>query len=168
MRWLGGIYSLPTTSSHWLNSAGDGPVRNRTVTVHCPVRATSAQLLWFWAVDRWGRLSSSCTRQSGATPDRLVPSDFCTSECVVALLLFAESTVGAESRCSASTPDSLVNYSGARLHFPESGWLNSVRPHCPVRHFSAHSRSCSIFNCVPNLISFLVYVEPYAPVIHEF
>jgi hypothetical protein len=23
-------------------------------------------------------------------------------------------------------------------------------------------------NCVPNLISFLVYVEPYAPLIHEF
>jgi hypothetical protein len=76
------------------------------------------------------------------------------------------------SRCSAGAPDSPVNYSEARLHFPESGWFNSVRPwctrHCPMHHFSAHSRSCSIFNCVPNLISFLVCVEPYAPIIHEF
>jgi hypothetical protein len=36
------------------------------------------------------------------------------------------------------TPDSLVNYSGARLRFPESGWLNPVRAwctgHCPVPH----------------------------------
>jgi hypothetical protein len=41
-----------------------------------------------------------------------------------------------------------------------------------------HSVRCTIFqhtqvlllqlNCVPNLISFLVYVEPYAHVIHEF
>jgi hypothetical protein len=37
-----------------------------------------------------------------------------------------------------------------------------------VRHFSAHSSSLLQLNCVPNLISFLVYVEPYAPVIHEF
>jgi hypothetical protein len=60
----------------------------------------------------------------------------------------------------------------AALEFPESGWFggrlagapDSVR--CP--HFPAHSKSCSIFNCVPNLISFLVCVELYAPVIDEF
>jgi hypothetical protein len=39
---VGGIYSLPTTSSRWLISAGDGR-----------------------------------TGQSGASPDSLVPSDFC-------------------------------------------------------------------------------------------
>jgi hypothetical protein len=53
------------------------------------------------------------------------PSDFlvwllrCT---VAALFTFAESTVARVSRCSAGTPDSPVNYSGVRLHFPESGW----------------------------------------------
>jgi hypothetical protein len=64
----GGIYSLPTTSSRWLISAGDGrsPVRHRAVTVQCPMRATSAQLVGFGAVDCWGALSSSCTGQSGA------------------------------------------------------------------------------------------------------
>jgi hypothetical protein len=42
----------------------------------------------------------------------------------------SESTVGADSRCSAGTPDSPVTYSGARLHFPESGWLKLVRSWC--------------------------------------
>jgi hypothetical protein len=50
---VGGIYSLPTTSSRWLISAGDDApnslVRHRSVTVHCPVRATSAQPLGFGA-----------------------------------------------------------------------------------------------------------------------
>jgi hypothetical protein len=124
MRWLGGIYSLPTTSSRWPNSAGDGRTGHQTVTMHCPVCVTSAQPLGFGAVDRWRRLSSSCTGQSGAIPDSPVPSDFCASDSVAALLhivAFAESTFGAESRCSAGSPDSPVNYSGARLHFPESG-----------------------------------------------
>jgi hypothetical protein len=43
----------------------NSPVRHRTVTVHCPARATSAQPLGFGAVDRWGRLSSSYTGQFG-------------------------------------------------------------------------------------------------------
>jgi hypothetical protein len=60
-------------------------MRHRTVTVHCPVRATSTQPLGFGAVDRWRRLSSSCTGQSGATPDSLVPSDFCALTSAVAL-----------------------------------------------------------------------------------
>jgi hypothetical protein len=84
---VGGINSLPTTSSRWLKSAGDGPVRHRTITVHCLVHATSAQPLGFGAVDRWGLLSSSCTGQSDATPDSPVPSNFCASDSVAALLL---------------------------------------------------------------------------------
>jgi hypothetical protein len=74
---VGGIYSLPTTSSRWLISAGapDSPVRHQTFTVHCPVCATSAQPSGFGAVDRWRRLSSRCTGQSGATPDSPMPSD---------------------------------------------------------------------------------------------
>jgi hypothetical protein len=53
-------------------------------------------------------------------------------------IAFAESIVGAESRCSTGSLDSPVNYSGARLHFPESGWFILVRSwctgHCPVAH----------------------------------
>jgi hypothetical protein len=143
--------------------------------VHCPVRATSAQPLGFGAVDRWRRLSSSCTGQSGATSDSPVPSDFCALTSVAALLgivAFVESRWRAGSRCSAGSPDSLVNYSGAPL-VETREWLVWRVPswctgQCPVHHFPAHSKSCSIFNCVPNLISFLVCVEPYAHVIHKF
>jgi hypothetical protein len=42
------------------------------------------------------------------------------------------------SRCSAGTPDSLVNYSGAASQIPEAGKFRVVPPwctgHCPVAH----------------------------------
>jgi hypothetical protein len=105
--------------------APDSLVRHRTVTIHCPVRATSAQPLWFGAVDRWRCLSSSCTGQSDATPDSLVPSDFCalTSAAVlfITLALHSRPLAHRESLLrwltgqSGGTPDSPVNYSGARL-----------------------------------------------------
>ena len=56
--------------------APDSPMAHQTVTVHCPVRATSAHPLGFGAVDRWSALSFRCTGQSGATPDSPVTSDF--------------------------------------------------------------------------------------------
>jgi hypothetical protein len=47
---VGGIYSSNKHSSHWLTflwmGTPDSLVRTRHSTVHCPVRATSA--------DRWG------------------------------------------------------------------------------------------------------------------
>jgi hypothetical protein len=57
--------------------ASDSPVRHRTVTMHYLVRATSVQPLGFGADRPLEPLSSCCTRQSGATPDSPVPSDFC-------------------------------------------------------------------------------------------
>jgi hypothetical protein len=91
----------------------------------------------------------------------------------------AQSTVGAHRaiaplahRTVGCTPYSPVNFSGARLaktrewlFWRVPGWRTGQ---CPVHHFPAHSKSCSILNCVSNLISFLVYVEPYAPVIDDF
>jgi hypothetical protein len=67
---VGGIYSLPTTSSRWLNSAGDGRIGQSGAppdnTVHCLVRATSAQPLGFRAGRPLEPLSSCCIGQSGA------------------------------------------------------------------------------------------------------
>jgi hypothetical protein len=157
-------------------------VRHRTVTVHCPVRATLAQALGFRAVERWGTLSSCCTGQSGATPDSLVTSDFVdltsARHCSLLYTLRSRPLARRESllrwltRQSGGTPDSPVNYIGGCPRIYRE-WLVRRAPgwrtgQCPVHHFSAHSKSCSIFNCVPNLISFLVCVEPYAPVIDEF
>jgi hypothetical protein len=80
MRWLGGIYSPQPLSSRWQSllamGATDSPVAHQTVTIHCPVRATSARPLGFGAVDHWSALSFCYSGQSGATPDSLVTSDF--------------------------------------------------------------------------------------------
>jgi hypothetical protein len=149
--------------------------------VHCPMHATSAQLLGFGAVDRWDALSSCCTGQSSATPDSPVTSDFTAltsaRHCSSLYTLHSRPLACRESLLrwltgqSGGTPDNSMNYSGARL-IETRVWLVRRAPgwptgQCPVHHFPAHSKSCSIFNCVPNLISFLVCVEPYAPVIDE-
>jgi hypothetical protein len=66
---VGGIYSPQPLPSRWLfllsMGAPDSPVVHRTVTVHCPVRATSTRTLGFGAVDRWSALYFCCTGQSG-------------------------------------------------------------------------------------------------------
>ena len=69
MEVVGVIYSPQPLPSRWLTllSMGtpDSPVAHQTVTIHYPVRATSARPLGFGAVDRWNPLSFCCTGQSG-------------------------------------------------------------------------------------------------------
>jgi hypothetical protein len=99
-----------------------------------------------------GALTSWGTRQSGAAPDRdysllgapLMP--VLTSACTVhTLFTLLQMTVALDSRCSAGSPNSLVNYSEAALQKPEGGKFEGVRPwapdtvrwcteHCPVVH----------------------------------
>jgi hypothetical protein len=85
---------LAVSKGCWRWAHQTSPVRHRSVIVHCPVRATLAQPLGFGAVDRWSRLSSSCTGQSGATPDSPVPYDFCALTSAAALF----TTVALHSR----------------------------------------------------------------------
>jgi hypothetical protein len=47
------------------------------------------------------------------------------------------STVALDSRCSTGTPDSPVNYSGARPQKPESGWFELYGPGAPDTVFFA-------------------------------
>jgi hypothetical protein len=60
-RWLGGICSPQPLPSRWLTllamGTPDSPVAHQTVTVHCPVLATSARPLGFGVVDCWNPLS---------------------------------------------------------------------------------------------------------------
>jgi hypothetical protein len=121
--------------------APDSPVRHRTCTVGCLVRRHVTQLLGFGAKSTVGALSPCGTGQSGATPDSVRCASDSAALTLYALLLYQwllQSTVGASSRCSAGTPDSPVNYSGARLSFPESGSFIFVRTwctgRCPVAH----------------------------------
>jgi hypothetical protein len=72
---------------------------------------------------------------------------------------------------SGGTPDSLVNYSRARLRFLDSGRLTLVQSWCTGQSGAPDHNTLSSwlrFNLVPNLNLLLVCVEPYAPVIHEF
>jgi hypothetical protein len=57
--------------------APNSPVRHQTLTVQCPVRRHVTQPLGFRAKSTVEDLSSCGTGQFGATPDSLVPSDFC-------------------------------------------------------------------------------------------
>jgi hypothetical protein len=75
--WLGGIYS-PQPPNKLLGTllsmgAPDSPVCHRIGPVHCSVRCHVTQPLGFGAKSTIGALSSCGIRQSGATPDSLVP-----------------------------------------------------------------------------------------------
>jgi hypothetical protein len=100
--------------------APDSPVAHQIITVHCPVRARSARLLGFGAVDHWSALSSCCIGQSSATLDSPVPSDFCAALFITVHLTNRPLTCREPllrwlTGQSGGTPDSLVNYSGARM-----------------------------------------------------
>jgi hypothetical protein len=137
----------------------DSPVRHRTVIVHCPVCATSARPLGFKAVDHWRLLSFCCTRQSGATPDSLVTSDFYALTSVAALfstvafcrrsLAHREPLLRWLTGQSDGTPTVRWIIVERTYRIPESGlficWLAWCTGQCPVRQILAHSKSCSHF-----------------------
>jgi hypothetical protein len=139
-----------------------------------------------------GALTSWCTGQSGAAPDRhyslsSVPSGAAltvrelSAHCSRALFTFADDRWHS-SRCSAwctgqsgGTSDSPVNYSGAAAEKPEAEEFGVYGPwctgHCPVVHRTVQctrpghtSVSLDPFFLNPNLIFLLVCVEPLAPV----
>jgi hypothetical protein len=143
--WLGVFIAPNHQGSRW---GGCWRWAHRTDTVQCPVRRHVTQPLGFGVESIVVALSSCGTRQSDATPDSPVPSDFVALTSVAhcaALFPLSESTVVhwiVVARWLTGqfngTPDSPVNYSGARLCFLESGWLDPVRSwctgHCPVAH----------------------------------
>jgi hypothetical protein len=154
----------------------DSPVAHRTGTVHCPVRAMSARPLGFGATWPLEPLSCRCTRQSGATC-----SDFSTLTSDVhcsSLFTFGRRPLALGYRCSVGSPDMSGAHRTVRwiieertLEIAESGLFAWARPwcteHCLVRHWQHTLMSCSKFIWVPNLNSFLVCVEPYAPKIND-
>jgi hypothetical protein len=83
-----------------------------------------------------------------------------------------QSTVELDSHYSAGAPDSPVNYSGASLEKPESGWFSPVRTlrtgHCPVLQSIAHSSFFAPLNLIPNLNIYWFELIFYAPVEHVF
>jgi hypothetical protein len=158
MRWLGCIYSLQPLPSRWLfllaMGTPDSPVVHPTVTVHCPVCATSAHPLGFGADDRWNPLSCSCTRQSGATPDIsgvlwLLRSDFCcalfTTVPFCSRPLAHRTVRWIIAECAQKKPES-------ELFEWNSAWRTGD---CPMRHLSAHSQVLLQILLSPQLNFFL-------------
>jgi hypothetical protein len=142
MRWLGGIYSLPTTYKRWLNSAGDGRTEQSGVRhVSATIRVRSWSNVWTFVVLLHQTVRCALTS---------------VQHCSSMFLLTKQSLVWRESllrwltRQFGGTPDSSVNYSGVR---PWNSWewlvhvlyglvhltLSGGTPDSPLRHFSAHS-----------------------------
>jgi hypothetical protein len=135
--------------------APDSPVRHQTDTVQCPVRRHVTQSLGFGAESTIGALSSCSTGKFGVTPDSPVPSDFAAltsaAHCA-ALFPLSDSTVARWivvarwlTEQSGGTSDSPVNYSGARLRFPKSGWFNPVRAWCTGQSRAPIHNSLKLF-----------------------
>jgi hypothetical protein len=112
----------------------DSSVRHRTGIVRSPVHRHVTQPLGFRAGQPLETLSSCGTRQSGATPDSSMPSEFATltlPSTVQCGRRFCSRPLALDSRCSAGSLDSPMNYSGARPGIPESGWFITVRSGAP-------------------------------------
>jgi hypothetical protein len=162
--------------------APDSPVRHRTLSgapATSPNRWSSDSLghrtsqcrtgqslftigaLTAWATGQSGAaLDSHCSLSGapfGATLTQRELSAQC-SHCRRPL----ESTVALGSRCSAGTPDSPVNYSGARPQKPEgeefevdSPWCTGGTPDSPVRQTRVHFGFFCSFLLNPNFNLFI-------------
>jgi hypothetical protein len=140
--WSGGgwgVFIAPTTNS----TAGEAVYRwahraVRCATGHCPVRQPRHPTVRVLTVSTIGALTSWGTGQSGAAPDRHCSLSGVPSGAALTLRELSthcsrcrrslESTVALASRCSVGTPDSPVNYSGARSQKPEGEEFEGVRP----------------------------------------
>jgi hypothetical protein len=96
-------------------------------------------------------------------------SDFCAQARTVHVnCSLLQTTVGADSRCSAGTPDSLVNYSGVAPQIPEASRFESIHPgapdtvrwyteHCPVAHRTVRCTRPG----QPSVVFLLFLFEPF-------
>jgi hypothetical protein len=110
-------------------------------TPDSPVRQPHHPTVRVLTVSTVGALTSWGIRQSGAAPDMHCSLSGAPSGAALILReLFAhcsrcrrplELTIALDSRCSASTPDSPVNYSGAALQKPEGEEFESIAPGAP-------------------------------------
>jgi hypothetical protein len=151
-RWLG-VFIAPTTKT----AVGKGGCRWAHWTVwcatgHCPMRQPRHPTVRVLTVLTVGALTTWATGQSGATPDRHCSLSGAPSGAALTLRELSahcsrcrrplESTVALGSHCSAGTPDSPVNYSGAQPQKPEGEEFEVDPPwctgHCPVAHRTVH------------------------------
>jgi hypothetical protein len=138
---VGGVFIAPTTKP----IVGEAVCRwaHRTVrcaTGHCPLRQPCHPTVRVLTVSTVGALTSWCTRQSGAAPDRHcslsgAPSGADFTLCELSAHCSRcrrplESIVVLRSHCSTGKPVSPVNYSGADLQKPEGEEFSLYGPVC--------------------------------------
>jgi hypothetical protein len=138
---VGGIYSPNHQNSRWGGLLSMG-------APDCPVRQPRHLTVRVLTVSTVGALTTWATGQSGATPDRHCSLSGAPSSAALTLHELSahcsrcrrplESTVVLGSRCSAGTPNSPVNYSGARPQKREGEEFEVDPPwctgHCQVAH----------------------------------
>jgi hypothetical protein len=139
--WWLGVFIAPTTKT----AVREGCCRwahqtVRCATGHCQVRQPRHPTVRVLTVSTVGALTSWCTGQSGAAPDSHYSLSGAPSGAALTLHELSthcslvsrplESTVALASRCSAGTPDSPVNYSGARTQKPEGEEFGVDPPWC--------------------------------------
>jgi hypothetical protein len=102
-----------------------------------PVRQPRHPTVRVLTVSTIGALTAWATGQSGAPSGAALTLREQSAHCSPVSRPL-ESTVALASRCSAGTPDSPVNYSGARTQKPEGEEFEADPPwctgHCPVAH----------------------------------
>jgi hypothetical protein len=111
--------------------APDSSVRHRTCPIHCPVRRHVTQPLGFRAKSTVGALSPCGTGQILFAVRCASDSAALTLHALFLCQQLLQSTVARISRCSASAPDSPVNYNGVRLRKPESAGWTQYGPGAP-------------------------------------
>jgi hypothetical protein len=144
-----GVFIAPTTKT----AVGEGCCRwahqtVRCATGHCSVRQPRHPTVRALAVSTIGALTAWATGQSGVASGSHCSLSGAPSGAALTLRKLSahcslvnrplKSTVVLASRCSAGTPDSPVNYSGARTQKPEGEEFEVDPPwcteHCPVAH----------------------------------
>jgi hypothetical protein len=137
----GGIYSPNHQNSRWggLLSMGapDSPVRQARHPIVRVLTVSTVGALTVWATGRSGAAPDSHCLLSGAPSGAALTLRELSAHCSRCRRPL-ESTVALGSRCPAGTPDSPVNYSGARPQKPEGEEFEVDPPwrtgHCPVAH----------------------------------
>ena len=155
-----GVFIAPTTKSGRWEAVCSMAHR----TARCPLpRHHCRWILTVGASDIWA------TGQSGDAPDSHCSLSGAPSDAALTLRELSaycsrcrrplESTVALGSHCSAGTPDSPVNYSGAALQKPEGEEFSLYGPwctgHCPVRQTRALFGFFCSFLLNPNLDLFI-------------
>jgi hypothetical protein len=140
--WWLGVFIAPTTKT----AVGEAVCRwahriVRCTTGHCPVRQPRHPTVRVFTVSTVGALTSWRTGQSGAAPDRHCSLSGAPSGAPLTLRELSthcsrcrrplESTIALLSRCSACTPDSPVNYSGAAFQKLKGEEFESIAPGAP-------------------------------------